>query len=83
MLKRGRKKSENTIRKEQEAEQRRKERIRRKEDKEREKQERRAQKERERLELETDLRITCGSTIGPMAKEKGDFRSCHKNDVVA
>lgn len=51
-LKRGRKKSENTIRKEQEAEQRRKERIRRKEDKEREKQERRAQKERDRLERE-------------------------------
>lgn len=51
-LKRGRKKSENTIRKEQEAEQRRRERIRRKEDKEREKQERRAQKERDRLERE-------------------------------
>lgn len=51
-LKRGRKKSEVTIQKEREAEQRRKERIQRRAEKERAKQERKLQKERERQERE-------------------------------
>ena len=51
-LKRGRKKSEVTIQKEREAEQRRRERIQRRAEKERAKQERKMQKERERQERE-------------------------------
>ena len=49
---RGRRKSESTIQKEREAEQRRRERIFRRQEKEREKQERKEQKERERRERE-------------------------------